>query len=85
MISIEAWRSCIGCHNIFSGRHVFKQDKPAKGGIATGAIFLRSSMGSTFKTAKLIGILLLIGCVESNPGPNSGGADGKTDIFCTNI
>ena len=85
MVSTDAWRCCIGLHNIFSGRHVFKQVKPAKGGIATGATFLRSSMGSTFKTAKLIAILLLIGCVESNPGPNSGGADGKTNIFCTNI
>ena len=77
MISIEAWRCSIGFHNSFSGRHVFKQDNSSKNGIATGATFLRSSLGSTFISAKLIGILLVIGCVESNPGPYNGREEGN--------
>ena len=82
MISIEAWRCSIGCHNSSSGRHTFNEGEPINDGISTGAHFIRSSMGSAIRPATLIVMLLLIGCVESNPGPTHGQAEGtKRYIF----
>ena len=83
MISIEAWRCSIGCHNILSGHHTFKEDRKVSDANATQITFLRSSMGSLLRPANLLAILLLIGCVESNPGPNHGEAEGKCAIQLT--
>ena len=81
MITIEAWRCSIGFHNCFTGRHVFREENSSYNGIATGARFLRSSLGSTLISAKLIFILLLIGGVETNPGPNHGGVEGNNAVL----
>ena len=81
MISIEAWRCSIGSHNSLNGKHVFKHDNSSKPGIATGATFLRSSLGSAFMSAILIAILLVIGCVEINPGPKDGRKEGKNFLL----
>ena len=78
MISIEAWRCSIGCHSITTGHHTFKKSEQNNDGISTGANYIRTSMGSAIRPATLIAMLLLIGCVESNPGPTQGQADGKT-------
>ena len=80
MISIESWRCSIGCHNIFTGFHAFKQANPSNDGIATVAIILEKSVGMPF-SLKLIAIMLLIGCVESNPGPKQGSCEGKNSSF----
>ena len=77
MISIEAWRCSIGCHNISSGHHTFTEEKKVSDANATQITFVRSSMGLSLRPAKLLAILLLIGCVESNPGPDHGEAEGK--------
>ena len=77
MITIEAWRCSIGCHNIFSGHHTFKERGLNNDGISTGANYIRSSLGSTLRPVIVIAMLLLIGCVESNPGPTHGQAEGK--------
>ena len=77
MISIEAWRCSIGRHVVDIGLHKFKENTQLNNGIKIGANYVRSSMGSGLRSAKLIAILLLIGCIESNPGPTHDGAQGR--------
>ena len=85
MISIEAWRCSIGFHNCFTGRHAFREENSSYNGIATGATFLRSSLGSPLISPKLIAILLLIGGVETNPGPNHRGMEGNNALLLLRI
>ena len=81
MISIEAWRCSIGFHHCFTGSHVFKDGNTYCNEIATGAKLLTPYLGTTFITAKLIAILLLIGGVETNPGPNHGRMEGNNALL----
>ena len=74
MITIEAWRSSIGRHHN-TGVHGQKRLETSNS-IASTAIIVGSAIRTTFVSAKLISILLLIGCVEPNPGPTHGDSQG---------
>ena len=75
MVSIEAWRCSIGTHNLRARNHEFR-DNYESNDIVTGSILLRSSLSNSIMSVKLICMLLMIGCIEMNPGPVSGRAEG---------
>ena len=67
MVSIEAWRSSIGRHNNVKLNNSSKASKVHDSrNVATHAL---SSLVATVVCAAVIGTLLRIGCVETNPGP----------------
>ena len=68
MVSIETWRCAIGINNLRVGNHEFKIVY-MKNHIASTSKLLQSSLAGYIPSAKLIFILLVIGCVEINPGP----------------
>ena len=70
MITIEAWRSSIG-RNHNTGINGMKRVNISNP-IASTAILVGSVMRTTAVSSRLISILLLIGYVESNPGPTHG-------------
>ena len=73
MISIEAWRSAIGSYNKCKTQcNVTKTNNIAN---SINYVFLVSTV--TVMTAALINTLLIIGCIESNPGPKQGAHEGK--------
>ena len=74
MITIEAWRSSIGRHHV-TGVHGHKRIQTSNS-IASTAIIVGLAIKTAFVSAKLISILLIIGCVESNPGPTHGDSQG---------
>lgn len=69
MISIEAWRSVIGA--FVGGKDL--QNFTAR--CSLFALYIGSSFSMIFTSISLnlVLILLMIGGIESNPGPNSGG------------
>ncbi len=81
MITIEAWRSSIGAYNGFKIRSANKINKAKN--MANAATLTSSALVVTALSAKLIGILLMIGCVEANPGPIGSTNEGKKyNILC---
>ena len=68
MVSIESWRCAIGINNLRTRNHEFRIVH-TKSHIASCSTFLQSPLKTTILPAKLICILLVIGCVEINPGP----------------
>ena len=67
MVSIEAWRSSIGRHNSVKLKNLNKASKLHN--TRNAASLALSSLLATVLCAALIGTLLRIGCVETNPGP----------------
>ena len=84
MITIQAWRSSIGAYNGFKIRSSNKVNKAQNFSIAASLSI--STLIATLMSAKLIGTLLMIGCVEANPGPITGINEGKSSLqlkyFC---
>ena len=75
MISIGAWRATIGHH--LKGR-ISTTNKTAKlQNIPSTSIFAISILSLTIMSAALISTLLIIGGVESNPGPTDPLKDGN--------
>ena len=75
MISIEAWRSSIGVHNNCKINHINRVSKCLN--TLNSASLLLSSLLFTVLSAAVIGTLLRIGCIETNPGPTGGCNEGK--------
>ena len=70
MITIQAWRASIGAHSGFKMRSTNKVNKDQNFAIA--ATLSVSTLIATLMSAKLIGTLLMNGCVEANPWPITG-------------
>jgi len=67
MVSIEAWRSSIGRHHNVKLSNLNKASKLHNA--RSKASFALSTLLATVLCSALIGTLLRIGCVETNPGP----------------
>ena len=76
MITVQAWRSSIGAYNGFKMKSANKINKAQN--FASAATLSVSTLIATLMSAKLIGTLLMIACVETNPGPITGINEGKT-------
>ncbi len=79
MITIEAWRSSIGTYNGFKIKSANKTNKAKI--MANAATLTSSALVVMALSAKLIALLLMIGCVESNPGPIGEANEGKKTIY----
>ena len=75
MITIEAWRVSIGTYNGFKITSTNKFNRANN--IANANTFAVYALSATIMTAKLISMLLMIGSVETNPGPDRGSNEGK--------
>ena len=73
MISTQAWRASIGSFN------TVKIDNSIANSYDVSSCHQMICQPLTFTilSSVLITILLIIGCVESNPGPNTPGSKGK--------
>ena len=82
MISIEAWRAVIGA--FVSGKNPLQN---LLGGRRPVASYAGSSFSLIFTliSANLVIILLIIGGIESNPGPNSEGNSTECAIYRKNF
>ena len=81
MVSIEAWRAAIGRHNKSKPNATNKTSKLHS---TLWAPSLRVSiLVATVMSAALIGTLLRIGGVETNPGPTQND-EGKHTIYFVN-
>jgi hypothetical protein len=78
MITIQAWRSSIGAYNGFKMKSSSKVNKATN--FASDSTLAVSALIATLMSAKLIGTLLIIGCVEANPGPITGVNEGKNTL-----
>ena len=75
MISIEAWRSSIGRHINCKINNINRVSKYLN--TANDASLALSCLLLTVYSAQVIGTLLKIGCIETNPGPKEHLKEGK--------
>ena len=80
MISIEAWRSSIGMNHNCKVNNINRASKCLN--TVNAASLSLSCLLLTVMSAAVIGTLLRIGCIETNPGPTGG--DSKNGKFENN-
>ena len=67
MVTTEAWRSSIGLHHHVKHNRFCKASKMHN--TSNEVCLAISTLFATVMSAALIGTLLRIGCIETNPGP----------------
>ena len=80
MIGIEAWRMSIGSHN----NKKLSCTSTVTHNQTNGGILLSLMLTLTVMSSVLIDILLVMGGIESNPGPTSGKQNKNQQILLSN-